>query len=317
MEIKDYYAVLEVDEKAPVDEIKRSYRKLARKYHPDVSKLPDAEKRFKEINEAWEVIKDPVKRQHYDRVRAGGAFEPFSAGAAQGGFDAGQSERGFSQGEDFSDFFNALFGGMEGAFGRQAHPGGFRSFHAKGQDLQVKLKIPLSVAFKGGIQNIQIQVPAHSPPGQTTLQTKNLQVKIPAGVMHGSQIRLAGQGGPGIGNAPAGDLYIEIEIEHHPFFSLQHKDVHLKLPITPWEAALGANIKVPTLGGEVSLKIPQNAQSGQTLRLKDRGLPGNPPGHQYVMLQIIVPKADTDAKTALYQEMAKMMPFNPREKLGV
>lgn len=311
MEFKDYYQVLGVTPETNVDEIKRAYRKLARKYHPDVSKEPNAEKQFKEINEAWEVLGDPQKKSHYDQLRArGGRMDDFPPSGE--GYYRPFQEGGFHTENvgDFSDFFNAIFGGAH-PFTQQAR----RAHHAKGQDARVKITIPLSLAFQGGTQTIQLHMPAAA--GQVSGQTKSLQVKIPAGVTHGSQIRLKGQGHPGIGTAPAGDLYIEINIEHHPFFSLHHKDIHLKLPITPWEAALGATIEVPTLGGPVSLKIPSNAQTEQKMRLKGRGLPGNPPGDQFVILQIYTPPAQSEKAKALYQEMAAVMPYNPRQKIGV
>ncbi|MBS0290212.1 MAG: DnaJ domain-containing protein [Proteobacteria bacterium] len=303
MEFKDYYAVLGVKPETPVDEIKRSYRKLARQYHPDVSKEPDAENRFKEINEAWEVLQDKEKRSRYDAIRAGG-------GRQQAGFSGNNSQQyqqGFSpeQEAQFSDFFQSIFGDL----------GNFENtrsgFQRKGQDYHVKMEIPLSVAYHGGIESVQLQVPT---PGSH--QTKNLQVKIPPGVMTGSQIRLKGQGGASV-KGPAGDIYIEIEISPHPYFSLHQKDIHLSLPITPWEAALGATIPVPTLGGQVNLKIQPNSQSGKKMRLKGRGMPGSPPGDQFVILQIHVPQAQTDKDKAFYQEMARVMPLNPRTRLGV
>jgi len=308
MEFKDYYEIMGVAPDAPVDEIKRAYRKLARQYHPDVSKLPDAEHRFKEVNEAWEVLKDPKKRQQYDTIRSNPqqATHPFDQRAnADSNFRDYSEGFSFQDNPDFSEFFNSIFANQRT---RQPH------HQTKGQDFHTKIKIPLSLAYTGGVQSIQLQLPVDSD-GKRTLQTKSLNVKIPAGVMPGSQIRLQGQGGMG-GNVP-GDLFLEIEIEHHPFFTLHHKDIHLKLPITPWEAALGASLEVPTLGGKVNLKIPHNAQSGQSLRLKGRGLPGQPAGNQFVILQIMTPPADSEKAKQFYQEMAKDMPFNPRSALGV
>ena len=229
MEFKDYYKILGVTPETPVTEIKRAYRKLARQYHPDVSKLPDAEARFKEITEAWEVLQDKEKKAHYDQVRQGGWKQP-----SQGPHPR-YEEQNFSQEGDFSDFFNSIFGG--GGFSQQATHEGFR---AKGRDIHAKVAIPLEVAYQGGNQTLQLQL------GR---EIKNLNVKIPPGVINGSQIRLKEQGGKGVGDAPSGDLYIEITIHHHPFYALHHKDITLKLPITPWEAALGATLSVPTLGG--------------------------------------------------------------------
>lgn len=314
MEFKDYYAILGASTEASVDELKRAYRKLARKYHPDVSKEPDAEKQFKEVNEAWEVLGDPQKKARYDQLRTHrghpgtGDFQPDDNAYYQHFREGGSHAENVG---DFSDFFNTIFGGAH-PFTQHSH----QHYAATGQDAHVKVSIPLILAYQGGLQTIQLQMPVAAA-GKKESQTKSLNIKIPAGVTNGSQIRLKGQGYPGMGTGSAGDLYIEIAIQHHPFFSLHQKDIHLKLPITPWEAALGATISVPTLGGPVSLKIPSGAQSEQKLRLKGRGLPGQPPGDQYAILQIYTPKADSEKAKALYEQMAALMPFNPREKLGV
>lgn len=320
MEFKDYYALLGVKPETPTDEIKRAYRKLARQYHPDVSKLPDAENRFKEINEAWEVLQDKEKRAHYDQIRTGGwqqqGAPDFSNARTRQHGHSQQSEFSPEQAAEFSDFFQSIFGGMGNGF-EESHVGArHRQHRGKGRDYHVKMRVPLTLAYKGGTQSIQLQMPTQTPDGHMTTHNKTLNIKIPQGVIEGSQIRLKGQGSPGIGGGPDGDLYIEIDIEPHPFFSLNNKDIHLTLPITPWEAALGGTIKVPTLAGNVDLKIPANSQSGQKMRLKGRGMPGEPAGDQYVILQIHV-LANTDEAKAFYQEMAKTMPFNPRTSLGV
>jgi len=305
MEPKDYYAILGVAPETPPEEIKRAYRKLAKKYHPDVSKLPDAEARFKEINEAWEVLQDPAKRNHYDKVRAGG-WQPQREGFDQSmgsDFYSGDhpEDFAFQGGGDFSEFFNSIFAGAARGGPKQAH-------RMRGRDQHVKIEIPLSVAYQGGVQTLALQ-------GQD--QTKKLQVKIPKGVTNGSQIRLKGQGEAGLNGGMMGDLYIDIHLQKHPLFTVHHKDIHIKLPVTPWEAALGATISVPTLGGNVNVKIPRNAQTDQKLRLKERGLPGPTPGDQYVILKIETPQADNEAAIKWYEEMAKVMPFNPRDKWGV
>ncbi len=307
MEFKDYYALLGVKPDTPIDDIKRAYRKLARQYHPDVSKEPNAENKFKEINEAWEVIKDPQKRAQYDNIRLGGQQRQAGNGHP---FHQQSQRQGYSpeQSAEFADFFESIFG--QGGF-EQAQ--GQRSFKSKGQDYHVKMSLPLSVAYSGGIETLQLQVPGQ----KGASEKKSLQVKIPAGVLTGSQIRLKDQGGPGMNGGPNGDLYIEIDIATHPHFSLQQKDVYLNLPLTPWEAALGATIMVPTLGGNVSLKIPPNSQSGKKMRLKGRGMPGQLHGDQYVVFQVQVPLPKDDKDKALYEEMAKTMAFNPRANLGV
>lgn len=301
MDIKDYYAVLGVTPETPEQEMKRAFRKLARQYHPDVSKLPDAEKRFKEINEAWEVLKDPAKRAEYDRMRQGGwqqAADGFRQ--PQNDFYSGDhpEDYAYAGGGDFSEFFEQMFGNREHASARPR----------KGKDIHAKITIPLEIAFSGGAQTIQLD---------SSKQSKTLQVKIPAGVHEGSQIRLKEQGQPGIGGGSQGDLYIEIHLAPHAFYTCQKKDVYLNLPITPWEAALGATIAVPTLGGSVNLKIQPGSQTGQKMRLKERGLPGKPAGDQYVLLEIKVPEAQNADDKALYEKMAKEMAFNPRAALGV
>lgn len=315
MEFKDYYAVLGVTPETSTEDIKRAYRKMARKYHPDVSKLPDAEKKFKEVNEAWEVLQDPQKRAHYDQLRQGGwQHQEFPQGSHARGSHSGHFHHANVNVGDFSDFFQAIFGDMGGRFHEEVTMRQPRS--RKGQDIHTKLQIPLKVAYEGGVQTLSLQLQSVNDQGQMSIENKQLNVKIPAGVKKGSQIRLKEQGQPGIGGIN-GDLFVEIDILPHAYFSLVNKDVHLKLPVTPWEAALGTSLMVPTLGGNVSLKIPANSQSGQQLRLKGRGLPGDPAGDQYVILQIHVPPADTEKAKALYEEMANTMAFNPRKSLGV
>ncbi len=313
MEYKDYYKILGVPRNASQDEIKRAYRRLARKYHPDVSKAPDAEERFKEINEAYEVLKDPEKRAAYDRLgsgwQAGQEFRPppdwEEVVAGFGGF-AGSEEAG-----GFSEFFETLFGGLGG---RRRAGGGFRM---RGQDHFARIRITLEEAYHGGTHTLELQVPEMDARGRLSSRTRRIQVRIPAGVTEGQQIRLAGQGAPGLGGGPPGDLYLEVEFAPHPHFRAEGRDIHLTLPITPWEAALGAKILVPTLGGPVALKVPPGSQSGKRLRLKGRGLPGSPPGDQYVTLQIVTPPADTPARRDFYGRMREAMPMNPRRHLGV
>jgi len=303
MEVKDYYEVLGVKPETPEPEMKRAFRKLARQYHPDVSKLPDAEKRFKEINEAWEVLKDPDKRAQYDKMRQGGWQQSASEGFRQPQTDNYSGDHpedyAYAGGGDFSDFFEQMFGNR----------GAPQSHHPrKGKDMQAKITIPLETAYSGGVQTIQLD---------TGNQSKTLQVKIPQGVVDGSQIRLKEQGQEGANGGTQGSVYIEIHLSAHPFYTVKQKDVYLNLPITPWEAALGATIAVPTLGGPVNLKIQPGSQTGQKLRLKERGLPGKPAGDQYVLLEVKVPVAQNAENKALYEKMAKEMAFNPRVALGV
>ena len=296
MRFKDYYETLGVARGASQEDVKRAYRRLARRYHPDVSKAADAESRFKEVGEAYEVLKDPGKRAAYDRFgkdwKHGQEFRPPPGWERR--FDFGDG--GFPGASGFSDFFEALFGQGPG-------PGGFHGARGTGRtrggDQGAKLEIPLEDAYRGTTRNV-------------TLRGRTLSVKIPGGVTEGQRIRLGGQGGAGAGGAPAGDLYLTVTHAAHPLFRTEGRDVHLGLPVAPWEAALGATVAVPTLGGKVDLKIPRGSRTGQTLRLKGRGLPGRPGGDQYVVLEIVAPPADTPEAESLYRKMAQAMDFDPR-----
>lgn len=307
MEFKDYYKIMGVEPDASAEEIKRAYRKLARKYHPDVSDEPDAEDRFKEIGEAYEVLKDPAKREQYDQLRAGGwrggeSFRP--PPDWEGGFDfSGFGDRGGFSAEDaagFSDFFESLFGG-----GRRRRP-------HKGADVRARVEIDLETAYSGGTRRITLARPERAPNGSVNRRERTLDVRIPPGMTEGRQIRLAGKGDPGPGNAPDGDLYLEIHLQPHRLFEVDGRDVHLTLPIAPWEAALGAKIPVPTLAGRVELNVPAGAASGQRLRLKGRGLPGKPDGDQYVLLKVVVPKAVTDEQKKSFERQRELFDFDPR-----
>lgn len=312
MSNKDYYQVMGLSKGASAEEVKKAYRKLARKYHPDVSKEPDAEEKFKELGQAYEVLKDPEKRAQYDQF--GHNWEQGQASGhaydQQGPWQYSQEGANFTGGGnfDFDDILSSLFRN------KQAH----QPFHemSKGQDVHAKLSIDLSDSFHGRDKTIHIQVPDVQKSGQTSHSSRTVKLKIPKGVTQNQQIRLQGQGGK-LEGAASGDLYIEINIDPHAYFQLQGKDVCLDLPITPWEAALGTSVKVPTLSGNVSLKIPKGAFSGQKLRLKDKGLPGDPPGAQLVILKIVVPKANTPEIESLYQQLADSNTENPRITLGV
>jgi curved DNA-binding protein len=311
MEFKDYYKTLGVARDATPDQIKRAYRKLARKYHPDVSKEPDAEARFKEINEAQEVLKDPEKRSAYDALgsnwRAGQEFRP-PPGGARHEFHFGQDE-----GADFSDFFSSLFGrDFRGGGG-----GGGAPRKRRGQDQTARIQIDLDDAFHGSTRQLHLEIPDLGADGRVTSHERTLNVRIPAGVTQGRQIRLSGQGGPGVHGGQAGDLYLEVEFRPHRHFTVDGKDVQLRLPIAPWEAALGATVPVPTLGGAVNLKIPAGSQTGKRMRLKGRGLPGDPPGDEMVVLEIVVPPAKTEEARRVFEHMAERLHFNPRAELGV
>ncbi|EKD70893.1 MAG: hypothetical protein ACD_46C00342G0004 [uncultured bacterium] len=318
MEYKDYYKLLGIEKNASADDIKHAYRRLARKYHPDVSKESNAEEKFKDVQEAYEVLKDPEKRRAYDELgsnwKAGQEFRPPPGWEQQTRFYTSGDTGQFSE-EDlsgFSDFFTNLFGGGRG---RTHFDGrGFHEFKQRGADQRAKILITLEEAFRGTSKSIQLQMPEMNAAGNVTSSVKTLKVTIPAGATEGQQLRLAHQGAPGIGGAPAGDLYLEIDIQPHAFFSLQDHDIYLTLPVTPWEAALGAEIKVPTLGGTVGLKLQARAQSGQKLRLKGRGMPTkHAAGDQYVIVQIQTPPAQTEESRQLYEKMSQIMPYNPRQ----
>ncbi|HEC75349.1 MAG TPA: J domain-containing protein [Methylophaga aminisulfidivorans] len=297
MEYKDYYKVLDVDRSASQEDIKKAYRKLARKYHPDVSKEANAEDKFKEVGEAYEVLRDKEKRAQYDQFgsnyRHGQSFNtPPGWDDQAGGFGGG----------NFSSFFENMFGG-----GMGGGPGGRRdNFFAAGEDVNAKITVTLEDAFNGATKTIR------RPTGAA--QTGTINVKIPAGITSGKKIRLAGQGKAGAGGQD-GDLYLEVNIGPHRLFRLEDKDVYLDLPIAPWEAALGAKVTVPTLAGKINLTIPAGAKSGQKMRLKGRGLPAKEPGDEFVVLQIMTPPADSDKAKKLYQQMAEELAFNPRESL--
>ncbi|MFP4138064.1 MAG: DnaJ C-terminal domain-containing protein [Halomonas sp.] len=317
MEFKDYYDILGVDEDADQAAIKRAYRKLARQYHPDVSTAPDAEQRFKEVSEAYEVLKDSEKRAEYDQLRrygaqsADGGFQPPPDWEAAGGF-----EHAFSGADarEFSDFFEAIFG--RGRTGQHRSAGGGRSggFGLRGEDLHHRLAIFLEEAYSGVEKSISLGVPEVDERGRVVHRERTLNVKIPPGVAPGQKIRLRGQGGPGVGGGEPGDLYLEIAIAPHPRYKVEGKDVYSELPIAPWEAALGTTIPVQTLGGSVNLKIPEGAQAGQKLRLKGRGLPGKPAGDHYVVLRVVMPRKLSPRARELFAELAEEAAFDPRRE---
>lgn len=313
MEYHDYYKTLGVSRDAAAEEIKKSYRRLARKYHPDVSDEKDAEEKFKQVKEAYEVLKDPEKRKLYDQLGAnwkqGQGFQPPPGWEYQptGG---GTSYQEFSQSE-FSDFFESLFGGF--ARGGPTHS---TKFKQRGQDQHIKIIITLEEAFSGSTRILNLQEPKLDPrTRQVMYKARTLKVKIPAGVTQGQQIRLAGQGSVGMGDGPNGDLYLELELQTHPLYTVEGSDIYLNLPVTPWEAALGAKVEVPTLGGSVELRIPAGSQTGQKMRLKGRGLPAKTPGDQYVLLKIYIPEPKNNQQKQLYQKMANEMQFDPRQEL--
>jgi curved DNA-binding protein len=315
MDYKDYYKIMGVARDASQDEIKRVYRRLARKFHPDVSKEANAEERFKELQEAYEVLKDPEKRAAYDQLgagwRSGQEFRPPPDWGRGFEFSTSFGGRGPEDDSGFSDFFASLFG-TRSPFGQQR--GGRRAgFASAGEDHVAKIQIELEDAFRGGTQTIELKSPQLSDDGRVLVQPRTLRVTIPAGVVEGQRIRLAGQGSAGVGGSAAGDLYLEIGFKPHRLFQVEGRDVTLTLPIAPWEAALGATIQTPTLAGRVDLRIPAGAKTDQKLRLKGRGLPSITPGDQYVVLKIVLPPANTPEARALFEKMRQELPFDPRE----
>jgi len=310
MQFKDYYQTLGVARDATAEQIKTAFRRLARKYHPDVSKEPDAEARMQEINEAYTVLSDAEKRAAYDRLAsnhaAGEEFRP------PPGWDAGFefSARGCSPHEaaGFSDFFAELFGRMGG----RGAPGGFGQGPLRGNDHRASVLLDIEDSFQGAMRQISLRQPRFDEHGRLTMVERTLNVRIPQGVSEGQIIRLAGQGEAGTGGAPAGDLLLEVHFRPHPRYRVDGRDLIQTLPLAPWEAALGAVVSVPHPDGALKIRIPPRAQSGQTLRVRGKGLPGKPPGDLLLDLTIVLPAADTARARELYATMARELAFDPR-----
>ena len=308
---QDYYEALGVSRDADEDEIRQAYRRLARQYHPDVNKEPGADDRFKQISEAYEVLRDPEKRARYDRLganwRAGqdvsGAAGFQEASRAGDGFGDVRVEFGggdFGSG-DFSDFFEDLFGRGRGAAGRGS---GFGGFSAKGSDLEAVLELTLEEAASGGKRWLSLG------------DGRSVEVDIPKGVRDGQRIRLAGEGGPGVGGGPPGDLFLRVRLKPHSRFRVEGRDLYVDLAVSPWEAALGAEIPVPTLQGRARVKVPAGSSSGRRLRLRGQGLPGSggaPGGDLYAVVTIAVPKKLTRRERELFEQLASVSKFDPRK----
>jgi curved DNA-binding protein len=312
VEFKDYYKVMGVARDATEAQIKQAYRKLARKYHPDVSKEKDAEARFKEVGEAYEVLKSPEKRAAYDQL--GKDYRPGQDFRPPPNWDSGFEFSGPGQGDAaYSDFFDALFGAQAraGRGGRgEAHPG-------RGEDHHAKVLLDLQASLNGGTRSFTLRMPEIDAEGRLVSKERTLNVQVPKGILAGQQIRLAGQGAKAHGNGAAGDLYIEVEFQPDPLYRVDGRDLYLELPVAPWEAALGATVKTPTPGGNVELKIPAGSHAGSKLRLKGRGIPATQPGDFYVVLQIALPPATGEKAKAAYAALAAAGAFNPRASLGV
>jgi curved DNA-binding protein len=312
VEFKDYYKVMGVARDATETQIKQAYRKLARKYHPDVSKEKDAEVRFKEVGEAYEVLKSAEKRAAYDQLgkgpRPGEDFRPppdWNSGFEFSGAGPGGGN------PDYSDFFESLFGSAGGRRSRRDPD------TARGEDHHAKVLLDLDATLQGGSRTLTLRIPEIDDQGRLISKERVLNVQVPKGILPGQTIRLAGQGGGAGANGTAGDLYIEVEFQPHPLYRVDGRDLYLDLPVAPWEAALGASVKTPTPGGTVDLKIPAGSRQGTKLRLKSRGIPAATAGDFYVVLQIALPAANDDKAKNAYIALSEAIPFNPRATLGV
>lgn len=313
MKFKDYYEILGVQRDATAEDIKKAFRKLARKYHPDVSRERDAESRMKDVNEAYAVLSDTEKRAAYDQLGRG--YRPGQEFRPPPDWDAGFefSGHGFSPHEaaDFSDFFAELFGRMGGGGAGAFRPQG-SGFRAQGEDHHAKVLLEVEDAFTGATRQLSLRMPRMDAQGRVILSTRTLNVKIPKGVRAGQVIRLAGQGAPGLGGGPTGDLLLEVQFNPHARFRVEGRDLHLTLPVAPWEAALGAVVAVDLPNGAVKVRIPEGTQGSRQLRVRGKGIPGEPPGDLLLDIQVALPPADTPRARALYETMARELPFNPR-----
>lgn len=324
MKFRDYYETLGVARGATEAEIKAAYRKLARKYHPDVNKEAGAEEQFKAVGEAYSVLKDTEKRAAYDRMGAnwknGQDFTPppnWNEGFeySDGNFGGGHGGFGGGYEGDQSEFFESLFGrGRHRQGGRGGNPRQGMDF--KGQDHHAKILIDLADAYNSAKRTIALHMPTQDASGHVSTQERKLDVSIPKGIKAGQNLRLAGQGGPGMGAGAAGDLYLEIDFHPNPIYRVDGKDVYLDLPLAPWEAALGTTVNVPTpAGSTLELKIPAGTAAGRKMRLKGKGIPSKEAGDLYVVPNIVLPGADTDAQKEAYQSLEKAFDFNPRTHL--
>jgi curved DNA-binding protein len=321
VEFKDYYAALGVSPEASAEDIKRARRKLARKFHPDLNKGPEATERMKEVNEAYEVLGDAEKRAAYDKLRKGGyrAGEEFRPPPNwDEGFEFSGDGFGGDAGE-FSDFFESLFGGLRGGHATRSTPGAGRKarrFTAAGEDHHAKILIDLEDSFAGARRQIGLSAPEMDEEGRVRVRERVLDVSVPKGIRAGQMLRLPGQGHPGVGGGAPGDLYLEVQFRPHALYRVDGADLTLDLPVAPWEAALGKAVRVPTPTGPVEMQIPPDSQNGRTLRLRGRGLPTAQPGDLYVQLKVVLPQATSARARELYETMARELAFDPRADLG-
>lgn len=310
---KNHYESLGLSRGASAEDIKKAYRKLARKYHPDVSKEPNAEEMMQAINVAYDTLSDVEKKKQYDfELDHPQGFDSFSGGSNTHG-----SGQGFGQGSAQNSHFNSTnFNGFEDLFGRfgQGFGGGNqRQTRFRGEDQHAKIEVDIDVAYHGASQNITLQIPTYNAYGEAEVQRKTLNIKIPKGMKQGQQIRLSKQGQAGINGGEAGDLYIQIQYKQDAKIRVEDADIYYSIDISPWEAALGQEIEVTTPNGKVKVSIPKNTVYGKQLRLKDKGIPAKVAGHLYLVLNIVYPKAETEQQIHAYQNFAEAFShFNPR-----
>lgn len=314
MKYKDYYEILGVARSASADEVKKAYRKLARKYHPDVSKEKDAEEKFKDVNEAYQTLSDAEKRAAYDQLgkrRPGEDFQPPPDWGSQFGGGFGGGRGGADDFMDLSDLF-ASFGGAARGRGRG------RSFAQPGRDYEVVAEISLEDAAAGTEITLNLEEPEEQADGSVRRVPKSLSVKVPKGSVDGQRLRLSGKGGPGINGGPNGDLYVDIRLREHGRYRVEGHDLYLDVPIAPWEAVLGADVEVPTLDGRVTVKVRPGMRPGQKMRLTGKGMPRRQggAGDLYLVINVIAPSVVSDQEKALYEELAKVSRFNPRAHLA-
>jgi len=317
MEYKDYYKILGVDRNATQAEIKKAYKRLARKFHPDVSKETDAEARFKEVGEAYEVLKDKEKRAAYDELganwKAGQDFRPPPGWESQFSGAAGAGGASFD-GAGFSDFFADLFGGGgAGGFHTGGRTGGFQT---RGEDQRARVEVYLEDAYSGTTRPITLSQQEVTADGRLVNRQRTLNVKIPKGISEGQSIRLKGQGAAGMGGGPKGDLLLEMHFRKHPLYSVDGKDVTIELPVAPWEAALGAKVDVPLPDGKrIKMTIPKGSNTGKQMRLKGKGIPAKTPGDFFVLLKVMTPPAENEQATKAYEDLKAATNYNPRKHL--
>ncbi|MEB3767007.1 DnaJ C-terminal domain-containing protein [Acinetobacter sp. MD2] len=310
---KNYYEELGINRSATADEIKKAYRKLARKYHPDISKESDAEAKMQAINVAYDTLSHTEKKAEYDHMLDHPQGFSGNNYHQAGGFDENQFYRQNAHQNNQFHGFEDLFGRFGTGFG------GAKAQHQqfKGEDQHAQIEIPVEIAYQGATQQITLQIPSYNAYGQPEVQRKTLEVKIPKGMKQGQQIRLSGQGQLGVNGGANGDLYLEVHYQENEQIRVEGADIYLTTPISPWEAALGKTINVNTPSGQLQVNLPKNAKYGQQLRLKDKGIPSQIAGHLYLILNIVCPTANNEQQTQAYQQFSEQFPhFNPRQNAG-